>query len=600
MAQDNLSQQTSSDTQCSCTICMNAGMQGSEIDSNELRESYWLGGERVTFLATGEETNNQFSQFDLFFPTQSAAIPHTHQFSETFYVLEGELSFQVGEKTFTAKAGDVVNVPKGETHGWRNIGTTPARAIVTASPSGVENLFEAVGTPGTSTPPPVNEKILTASNSMFGTENSDSLIFNADEYSVNENGTPIAEITLLRTGSKGGEVSATINLSDDTTKFSEDYSKNQISVKFAEGETSKTVAIPLKDDEQIEANEKLSLSLSDPKGGTNIGLLHDTATLTIVDNDARPGGEKGTAIAGDAQNNTLTGNNSSDNITGGKGNDTLTGGGSRDLFTVALGDGTDTITDFGGVRAGDNSSTNVTDETDTLKFQGAGLTANNMLLTQNGSNLEITFEGVENTKVVLEDFTLEELDNLRVATGDSKDLGNILFDGQTGFQDSFDVFNVDRQSSTIDHENSVTFLNDLDNSTSGFDNSKDVINGQGGNDWLNGMSGNDLLRGDNGNDILVGGFGSDTLVGGSGNDVFSFTPREGIDTITDFTDGQDLIGLTDNLSFTDLTIIQGTGNDANNTLVTLTSSNELLTTLSGVDASTITSDDFTNTTTTTV
>lgn len=102
-----------------------------------------------------------------------------------------------------------------------------------------------------------------------------------------------------------------------------------------------------------------------------------------------------------------------------------------------------------------------------------------------------------------------------------------------------------------------------------------------------------LLRGVSGNDTLVGGFGNDTLVGGFGNDIFVFPPLDGIDTITDFTKGEDLIGLSSGLSFGNLTVSQGTGFDANNTLITVTSSNELLGILNGVKASTITSQDFT-------
>ncbi|MBD2409566.1 hypothetical protein FACHB389_09210 [Nostoc calcicola FACHB-389] len=202
-----------------------------------------------------------------------------------------------------------------------------------------------------------------------------------------------------------------------------------------------------------------------------------------------------------------------DTITGNQGNDILTGGGGKDKFVYNLGDGVDTITDFGGLGKGSNPSTAIIGELDTLKFQGAGLTARNLLLTQNGKNLELTFEGVANAKVILENFSLENLDNLST-------LGNILFDGQSSIRDSFDVFNANSTQSTIFNKNIVTFLNDLSNNVNGFDNSDDVINGQGGNDRIDGKSGNDLLRGgaDYGYDTLIGGAGNDTLIGGNGND----------------------------------------------------------------------------------
>lgn len=419
------------------------------------------------------------------------------------------------------------------------------------------------------------------------------MIFANSEFSINEDGTPIAAVTVFRPLDDKGAVGATINLSDSTAINPKDYSVTQIPVNFADGERIKTVNIPIVDNNLIEGNKTINLTLSDPTGGAIIGLLQDTATLTIMDNDARSAGENGVPIVGDDGNNVLQGGEESDNITGGKADDTLTGGGGRDLFTVCLGDGIDTITDFGAVGTGTNPSADVATEIDTLKFEGAGLTARNMLLTQDSSDLLITFEGVGDTGVRLQDFALENLDILRTTTGGSMDIGNILFDGQRGFQDSFDVFDADQQNDSVFNPSSVTFLNDLDNNTLGFDKSNDVINGQGGNDLLEELSGDDLLRGGTGDDTLVGGFGLDTLVGGSGDDLFLFTPRSGIDTIADFTKGEDLIGLSGGLSFDDLTIIRGTGGSANNTLINITGSNELLAILSGVQADAIASTDFT-------
>ncbi|MBD2516324.1 DUF4347 domain-containing protein [Nostoc sp. FACHB-973] len=218
-------------------------------------------------------------------------------------------------------------------------------------------------------------------------------------------------------------------------------------------------------------------------------------------------------LVGNSYSDIINAKAGNDTITGNQANDILTGGGGKDKFVYNLGDGVDTITDFGGLGKGSNPSAAIISEVDTLKFQGAGLTARNLVLTQNDRNLELTFEGVADAKVILENFSLENLDNL------SK-LGNILFDGQSSIRDSFDVFNANSTQSTIFNKNIVTFLNDLNNNVNGFDNSNDVINGQGGYDRIDGKSGNDLLRGggDYGNDTLIGGAGNDTLIGGDGND----------------------------------------------------------------------------------
>jgi Ca2+-binding RTX toxin-like protein len=198
--------------------------------------------------------------------------------------------------------------------------------------------------------------------------------------------------------------------------------------------------------------------------------------------------------------------------------DTLIGNGGKDIFIYNLGDGINTITDFGGIGKGTNPTAAVIAEVDTIKFVGAGLTARNLLLTQNGTSLEITFEGVADTKVILENFALENLDNLTKSTGATVDSGNILFDGQTSITDRFDVFDANSTQSTLFRKNTVTFLNDLSNNVSGFDNSNDVINGQRGDDIIDGKSGNDLLRGGAGNDTLIGSVGNNLLSGDDGND----------------------------------------------------------------------------------
>lgn len=190
----------------------------------------------------------------------------------------------------------------------------------------------------------------------------------------------------------------------------------------------------------------------------------------------------------------------------------LDGNGGQNTFTVQRGN-TYTIANFGGVGRGANPDDSTVAEVDTIKFVGEGLTAKNLLLFQNGSDLELTFEEIPETKVVLQDFAIENLDNL------PNGLGNILFDGDTTIQDSFDVINVDADPDRVFNRDTVTFLNGFDNNVRGFNRSDDVINGQRGNDTLMGLSGDDTLRGLLGDDVLYGGLGDDTLLGGPGDDI---------------------------------------------------------------------------------
>jgi len=78
--------------------------------------------------------------------------------------------------------------------------------------------------------------------------------------------------------------------------------------------------------------------------------------------------------------------------------------------------------------------------------------------------------------------------------------------------------------------------------------------GKDGNDTLMGGDGKDKLFGGAGNDRLDGGLGNDMLTGGSGNDRFIFASNYGSNTITDFSDGDqiDLRKLSNISSYSDL------------------------------------------------
>ncbi|NES88353.1 MAG: right-handed parallel beta-helix repeat-containing protein [Okeania sp. SIO2B9] len=106
----------------------------------------------------------------------------------------------------------------------------------------------------------------------------------------------------------------------------------------------------------------------------------------------------------------------------------------------------------------------------------------------------------------------------------------------------------------------------------------DFLYGKEGNDTLQGRLGSDHLFGGNGDDSLVGGqgrdrfnggAGNDTLIGGASIDHFIFNTNDefdsddiGIDDITDFVPGQDII-LLDKSTFTAITSDSGTGFSVN-------------------------------------
>ncbi|WP_108658832.1 cupin domain-containing protein [Acuticoccus kandeliae] len=65
---------------------------------------------------------------------------HRHRETEIFRVLEGRYLYQRGEERFIAEEGDVVTVPGGTPHAFRNITDRPARQFILIMPA-----FDAVG-----------------------------------------------------------------------------------------------------------------------------------------------------------------------------------------------------------------------------------------------------------------------------------------------------------------------------------------------------------------------------------------------------------------------------------------------------------------------
>ena len=139
------------------------------------------------------------------------------------------------------------------------------------------------------------------------TPNPGSLSFSDPSFSVNEDGTVEGAITIIRTNGSDGEVSVTLTPTNGTASAPDDYSSSPIIITFADGEVSQTISIPVVDDDVIEENETINLSLSAPAGGATV-VGQDTAVLTIVDNDEQTvPPTNGSPIRIEAEEITITG-----------------------------------------------------------------------------------------------------------------------------------------------------------------------------------------------------------------------------------------------------------------------------------------------------
>lgn len=105
-------------------------------------------GDVYRFLATGEETAGKYATFEAVVPPGSGPPPHVHsREEESFLVLEGEMTFHLGEERIVASEGTFLNMPVGSLHCFKNESDKTARLLITVAPAGLEKMFFEVGQP---------------------------------------------------------------------------------------------------------------------------------------------------------------------------------------------------------------------------------------------------------------------------------------------------------------------------------------------------------------------------------------------------------------------------------------------------------------------
>jgi mannose-6-phosphate isomerase-like protein (cupin superfamily) len=134
-----------------------------------------IGGRMVVKVGEGD-TGGSYSVHDNVIPAGSPGpLPHLHRdHEETFYVLEGELTVQIGERRITAPVGSFVVIPRGVAHQPSNPGTEQTRVLLIFSPAGMEHFFEEaaegrIPLQAVPTDPEVQEKV-EAFTSKYGYE----------------------------------------------------------------------------------------------------------------------------------------------------------------------------------------------------------------------------------------------------------------------------------------------------------------------------------------------------------------------------------------------------------------------------------------------
>jgi quercetin dioxygenase-like cupin family protein len=123
-------------------------------------QARWWFASLAVIKATAADTGGQMSIIEITEPPGSEAPLHVHhREDEGFWILEGDLTFEVGDATIEAEAGDYVFGPRGIPHRY-TVGSAGCRMLFIMTPGGFEDLIIAMSKPAASLtlPPPSDEE----------------------------------------------------------------------------------------------------------------------------------------------------------------------------------------------------------------------------------------------------------------------------------------------------------------------------------------------------------------------------------------------------------------------------------------------------------
>ena len=108
--------------------------------------AYDAGPMHAVFKADGDETGDRYSVSEWWLEAgQPGSGPHSHEANEElFYVLEGTMSFRVGDEWLEASQGTFLRIPAGTVHDFKNQSDARAGVLNMFIPGGFETLMPRI------------------------------------------------------------------------------------------------------------------------------------------------------------------------------------------------------------------------------------------------------------------------------------------------------------------------------------------------------------------------------------------------------------------------------------------------------------------------
>ncbi|RYX84047.1 hypothetical protein EON83_11950 [bacterium] len=154
------------------------------------------------------------------------------------------------------------------------LAATPIDSTTNTSPTTVGGFSNLLGS---TTPKASGWRLTQATNAVFS--------FQTNPVSVSETARSVT-LTVTRSGNTTGTSTVNYTTSNGQATEPADYTKVGSFLTFTPGQTSKSITIPIIDDNIVEGPEDFFVTLSSPPGTTNQTFSNSPARVVITDNDS--------------------------------------------------------------------------------------------------------------------------------------------------------------------------------------------------------------------------------------------------------------------------------------------------------------------------
>jgi mannose-6-phosphate isomerase-like protein (cupin superfamily) len=124
-------------------------------------------GTEMIVKTDGSKTGGAMTVVETTVPAGSGPPRHVHsREDEMFYIVSGRFKLLHGSHEMEVGPGEVIFLPRDETHTYRNVGSEPGKLLVTITPAGFEGFFREVSERRLT--PPQDMEAITALADKYG------------------------------------------------------------------------------------------------------------------------------------------------------------------------------------------------------------------------------------------------------------------------------------------------------------------------------------------------------------------------------------------------------------------------------------------------